>query len=111
MRRQLPHDAEIFAGADNASAEYLLPEAVHGHARHERILWPNNPPGETEPVLGQVRRQGRQSVRRIWLDRVTALVVLTSEQHIGHRLPRPLLHDMSHRAARFHGGFLLLQEA
>ena len=100
MRRQLARDAEVAAGAHDARAEHLLPEAVDGDARRQRMLRPQQPLGEAEPVARQVRRHRRQGVRRRRLHLVAALVVLAAEQHVRLRLFGTFLHDVGDGAAR-----------
>ena len=49
--------------ADEAGAEHLLPEAVDRDAGRQRILRPQQPLGEAEPVARQVGRHRRQRMR------------------------------------------------
>ena len=92
-------DAEILGRLHQPRAEDLLPEAVHRHPRGERMLRPQQPVGETEPVPRQVGRHGRQERGRRRLDFLAALVVIAAEEHVGlGRLGR-LLHHVGDGAA------------
>ena len=51
MRGRLALAAEIVGGLDEAGAEDLLPHAVDGDARGERMLRTEQPLGEAEPVV------------------------------------------------------------
>ena len=60
MRRPLPHDAEVFCGLHQAGAEQLVPHAIHGHARRQRILRAHRPLRQRQAIVRLARRQRRQ---------------------------------------------------
>ena len=60
MGRRLALGAEVLAGQDEAAAEELLPEPVHGDAGGEGVLVVHQPVGEAEAVGGLALRKGRQ---------------------------------------------------
>ena len=49
MRRRRALRAEIFLGLDEAAAEVAHPDAVHRHARRERVFGTDEPAGQVEP--------------------------------------------------------------
>ena len=73
------------------------------------MLGKQEPLGQSQPVLGKLRRHGRQDVRRARLDRIAALVIFAAIKDIGHRLRAALLHDVRDGAARADGRFFLLK--
>ena len=94
MRGELAADSKIAGGAHQPRAEDLLPKPVDRDAGRQRILGPNQPLGQPEPVLGQLSRHGRQHIGRVRLDRALSLVVLAAVEQIGHRRLGALVHDM-----------------
>src|SRR6266699_1136694 len=63
--------AEILGRLDDAASEKLLPEAIHGGARGERIVLANQPACEAEPVRHLALRQRRQRRGRVRIYQVT----------------------------------------
>ena len=85
VRGKLAADSEVAGRAHQPRAEDLLPEPVDHDAGGQRMLGPDQPLRQAEPVLGQVGRHGRKRVGRIRLDRVAALVVLAAVEQVRHR--------------------------
>ena len=52
VARLLSLEAEVLGGFDEAGAEDLLPEAVHGDAGEEGMIRVEEPVGEAEAVIG-----------------------------------------------------------
>ena len=52
MRGLLAHDAEVARRADQAFAEVMLPDAVHDHARRQRIIGAGQPFGAASGGAG-----------------------------------------------------------
>jgi hypothetical protein len=50
MRGSLALRSEIFRSLDQAAAEVMLPDAIHRHARCQRILRAHEPSRQIEPV-------------------------------------------------------------
>ena len=109
MRGKLAGDAEVAGGAHQAVAEDLLPEAVDHDAGGQRMLGPDQPLRQAEPVLGQVGRHGGKGVGRIRLDRVAALVVLAAVEQVRHRRLGSLVHHVRVRTAFLDGGVFRLE--
>src|SRR5262245_15243176 len=65
VRRWFALYAEVFAGADDAGAEVLLPDAVHRDARCERVFGRDEPAGEVEARGRRSYTVLRSSVERI----------------------------------------------
>ena len=100
MRRHVALGAEVLARGDEARAEELLPVAVHGDPRHQRIRLVHQPVGEAQPVAGEILRHRRQRRGRSGEDALARLVVVAAVEHVGGRLAsRHLLHDMGDRTA------------
>ena len=55
VRGKLAGDAEVAGRAHQAAAENLLPEAVDDDAGGQRMLGPDEPLRQAEPVSGQAR--------------------------------------------------------
>jgi hypothetical protein len=108
---QLAADAEVARRAHEARAEDLLPEAVDGDARRERVLGREQPARKAEAIAGGVFRHGRQGVGRVGVDRVAPFVVFPAEEDIGHRGLVPLAHHMRDSAPRLDLGLLSFQLA
>ena len=71
MRRRLPLRPEIFGGLHDPSAEVHLPEAVHRHARQQRIRRIHQPLGQPQPVWWIRRRRSHQHGGQHRRDRFT----------------------------------------
>jgi len=67
MSRSLAHDSKVFRSFDNAGSEELVPHAVYGYARGERVGGADRPVRQGEPVVRLARFQSRQKVRSISL--------------------------------------------
>ena len=110
VRGQLAGDAEVAAGAHEPGAEHLLPEAVHRHPGRQRMLRPQEPLGEAEPVLaaGSAGNGGRMAgVSGLHL--VPPLVVLAAVEDEGLRHLGLLVHHVGDRAALADRGLLGLE--
>ena len=82
-----------------ARAEHLLPEAIDRHARRQRMLGPQQPLGEAEPVLAAARRASAAGTSGVpGATCVAPLVVLAAEEHVRHRRLAALLHHVGDRA-------------
>ena len=81
MRRRFALRAEVGRSLYQPGAEELLPEAVHRHARSQRMLRADEPLGEVEAVgragLGQRREHGGD----VRPDLLAGLVVLAAQHH------------------------------
>ena len=82
MTRPLTLHAEIFRGLYQTRAEELLPDAVYGHARSQRMFRIHQPHGQAQPVtrrtLGK-RRQARG--RATGHHNVSRLIVNAAGEH------------------------------
>src|SRR5260221_9854045 len=56
MRRRIGANAEIARGADEARAEMSQPDAVHQHARRQRIVFACDGLGEFQPAAALLKR-------------------------------------------------------
>ena len=103
MVRVLTLQAEVFGGAHEADRKQLLPQAVHGHARHERVGVRDQPLGQTQAVRGRIRRQGAQSRGNaaLALAALVRHVIATARQGVGVARHSSLAHH--HRLG--HTGF------
>jgi len=80
--RWLALGAEVLGGLDQARAEELLPEAVDGHARGQRVLGVGQPLREPQAVFRRTLGQWRQETRRAALDPVSLAIVLAALEQI-----------------------------
>ena len=102
MRGLFALHAEVLRRLHQADAEVLLPEAIHRHARGQRMFGTDEPLRKPEPIRRRIRRQRRQNRGHARRDFVAFLVVFAAHQH--ERVAR-LLHFLGdHR-----GGNRLLQ--
>ena len=60
VRRRRALTAEVVLGLDNPSAEVLLPHAIDGHARGQRVTRIHQPAGKVKPVGGAGSRHERR---------------------------------------------------
>ncbi len=58
VRRPLAELAEVAGRADQAPAEVVLPDAVHHHARSERVILAGDRAGQLKPAAAL--REGRR---------------------------------------------------
>ena len=92
--------AEIVGGLDQAHAENLLPHAVDGHARGERVVFGEEPAGEAEAIARQRGGHRRQHRGGAGFHAVALLVVGAAIESVGERLlVRALFHDQRRGAA------------
>src|SRR5262245_57544050 len=64
MARRRSLYSEIVLGLDQAAAKKLLPVAVYGDARRQRVVSRDNPAGEVEPVRLRCRSMNRRQDSR-----------------------------------------------
>ena len=60
ITRQRSLGAEVVLGFHDSQTEIALPDAIHGHARGQRILRRDEPPRQSQPVARGVLRERRQ---------------------------------------------------
>ena len=60
MTRRQPLRTEVILRLDEAFAEILLPDAVHRHAREQRIVRARQPIGEVEAVQLPIHSRRRE---------------------------------------------------
>ena len=71
--------ADVAGSFHETGAKELLPEAIHGHARRERMFGADEPPCEIEAIGGRTAGgQRRQHMRHAGRHRVAALIVLAA---------------------------------
>ena len=100
VRGRLALAAEIVGGLDDADAENLLPHAIDGHARGERMIFGKEPARETEPVARHRGCHRRQHCRRAGLHAIALLIVRAAVERVRERLlVCALFHDKSGGAA------------
>ena len=110
VRWSVAHDAEILGRFDESGAENFLPEAVHRHARGERVCGRDKPLREAETVQRRVFGERMQCCEHGGLQLVLRLVVLAAGQQACHRLGARLFHlHMGDRAAILDCGPLAIQ--
>ena len=84
VRGPLAERAEVARGAHEAGAEVMLPEAVHHHARGERVLRVRDGAGQFEPPAAALERldlaAGQHGQERPWRD-VARRVLVAAQQH------------------------------
>ena len=94
MRRPLAHDAEIAGRADDALAEMIMPDAIHHHARRQRILRVRQPLRQRRPPARWIRRPaggtifalpGSSSVRKPGLHLFLRTVVIADREDVRRR--------------------------
>src|SRR5262249_30080194 len=96
--------AEIFGCPDEAGSEKLLPKAIDGNARGERVGRIDKPSRKTEPVAGQGGGHRRQNRRYGGRNFFARLIVLAAVKDLRHgRAAGVLLHDERSRAAAADG--------
>src|SRR5581483_5446133 len=64
MRWAIAHDAKVAWSSYNAFSEMMLPEAVHHHARGERIRRVGDPVRKRRSAAGRVEADWRNDLRR-----------------------------------------------
>ncbi len=64
MRGTLAHAAEIVGRADDAASEMIMPDAIHHHARGQRIFGIGDPAGKLGARRGRVGRSFGDAVRQ-----------------------------------------------
>ena len=94
MRRQGALGAEVLARLDQAAAEDLLPQAIDGDARDERILLVHEPPRQAEAIRRQLVPHRVQDTGRPGIDARTARRERAALAQLVRRPleRRPLLH-------------------
>ena len=95
MRRQHALRAEVLAREHDAGAEQLLPMAIGGDARGERVVAVDQPLGQAQPVARQVVGKRRKDLRRVGAHFLARIQKAAANEHV--RLPLlvggQLLHD------------------
>ena len=86
MRGRISLAPEILGGLHQAHAENLLPHAVDGHARGERLVLAEKPAGEAQAVARQGGGHGRQRLGRVGLNPIPLLVVGAAVKNVCERL-------------------------
>jgi hypothetical protein len=100
MARRRAHDPEIIRRRDDASAEDLLPETIHGDARGERIRRIDEPLGEPEAIRRSPRREIVEHLGWSCRDLLADLIVGPTHEDVRHgRRVFFLLLDVRDRAA------------
>ena len=83
MGRRLPSGAEVLGSPYQTPAKELLPHAVDGHARRERILFGQDPLGKVEPRRPIPGLCPAQKIRRTRRDFDARAVPLAPQPQIG----------------------------
>src|SRR6266705_550666 len=83
MRWPFALRAEIGGGFDKACAEELLPEAIHGDPRRERMVGADEPAREIEAIGRVAGRQRREHTRHTAWHWITTLIVLAALEDVG----------------------------
>ena len=100
MRRRFALAAEIVGGLHQAHAENLLPHAVDGHARGERVVFGEEPAREAQAIARQCGGHRRQDAGRVGFHAVALLVVGAAVKSVGEwLLVRALFHHQRRGAA------------
>ena len=100
MRGRFALTAEIVGRLDQAHAENLLPHAIDGHARGQRMIFGKEPAREAEPIARHRGCHRRQHRRRAGLHAIALLIVRAAVERVGERLlVCALFHDQRHGAA------------
>ena len=94
VRRVVALHAEIVHRPHQPRAKELLPEPVHRHAREQRILRRDQPPGEAQPILRRTRQRRTEHLRRTSRDRALFVrqIILPARQDKRRRRRGRLLH-------------------
>ena len=87
--------AEVLGGLHQARAEVVLPVAIDGHARRQRVGWVYQPFRQPQPVAGQVLRHRRQARRNAGRDFFAVVAIVATPEH--KRLARLLRLAHHHR--------------
>src|SRR2546425_6713025 len=87
--------AEVLGSLDQASAEVVLPVAIDGAARRQRVGWVYQPLRQPQPVARQVLRHRRQARRNAGRDFFAVVAIVAAAEH--KRLARLLCLAHHHR--------------
>ena len=82
MRRSLPHNPEVIGCLHKSGAEQLIPHAIDGDPRRQRVLGAYRPFRQGQPIVGLTARQRRQVVRCVGLYALGARRVHASRQNV-----------------------------
>src|SRR5687767_4167423 len=94
MGRLLTLEPEVVLGVDYASAEILLPHAIHGYARGERVSFVDDPAGHIEAVWRcACSNQRRKHCRNLWLHNHALPREITAEMNVSLARSWKLAHD------------------
>jgi hypothetical protein len=84
MGRGFALRAEILRRTHESGSEELLPHAVHGDSRGQRIV-PRDQPSRQCETIASVRIERRKHGRRVRLHHVTRVLVVAADVHAGRR--------------------------
>ena len=101
-----PETPKSPADRHEAGAKHFAPEAIHGDARGERMLGPQQPLREAQAIVRQVGGEGRQHRGSARRHLILALIVLAAIENERDRRFGLLLHHVAGRAAGLHVGLL-----
>ena len=85
--------AEVVGGLDEAAAEEGLPEAIHRHAREQRMARVGEPACEAEAVARLIGWKGGEGGGGVGANGGAALIVFTALQNVGGLGLREFAHD------------------
>ena len=85
--------AEVVGGLDEAATEEGLPEAIHRHAREQRMARVGEPAGEAEAVARLIGRKGGEGGGGVGANGGAALIVFTALEDVGRLGLREFAHD------------------
>ena len=115
MRGALAHAAKIIGRGHDAAAEVILPDAVHHHARRQRILRIHDPLGQRLARITSIRGKlgnalRKQHARRSHADSVALITIIATRQQVDRGpLVRIVGHAEQCRKRRRHPVFEVLQ--